>query len=459
MNIKKLFIMVILITNISSSYAWYGRVIPIAWDNGQWKILLARDKGTQSWSDFKAQAPGGKKGNAIAADALGHLTNNKITVNPSDLKYYYQQSDGDWVHFVKIPFIPGRTLYSEAQNNLKDNFAWIPLADITAEKPLQTSRGDRVVLANDVKPAIQYLKDNYEDILKALSGSAQDVSQQQGRRPQQQTGVSWFNIPGAIYFYESDKPYFEFTNFARYPIDLDGKVWPTSEHYYQAQKFTQHPALQEQIRKTNAPRDIFNLAQQNKASVDADWQKKSVSVMLKAVRAKFDQHPQLAQLLQNTQTDVLVENAGKNDAFYGAGADGNGQNLLGQILMRVRDELQGTIDSSEDFICYVTPADYFNHTHGKVCAQGTKQSQSIKKPVQKPQYIPDTRQNIQDDNQNALSTLLTSLESKLTDLQNYLDEDFDETGKPNESEEPEAQQEKHESMLARLLRGLENFSG
>ena len=34
-----------------------------------------------------------------------------------------------------------------------------------------------------------------------------------------------------IVFYRLDEPYGEFSNFARYTIQLKGKAWPTSEHY------------------------------------------------------------------------------------------------------------------------------------------------------------------------------------------------------------------------------------
>ena len=40
-----------------------------------------------------------------------------------------------------------------------------------------------------------------------------------------------------IYFYREYDPYGEFSNFAKYPITIDGVVWPTSEHYFQAMKF------------------------------------------------------------------------------------------------------------------------------------------------------------------------------------------------------------------------------
>jgi predicted NAD-dependent protein-ADP-ribosyltransferase YbiA (DUF1768 family) len=39
-----------------------------------------------------------------------------------------------------------------------------------------------------------------------------------------------------IKFYTVPGNYGKFSNFAPYPIVLDGLTWPTSEHYFQAQK-------------------------------------------------------------------------------------------------------------------------------------------------------------------------------------------------------------------------------
>ena len=46
-----------------------------------------------------------------------------------------------------------------------------------------------------------------------------------------------------ILFYATDKPYGEFSNFSRHPIEIGGVIWPTSEHYFQAQKFAGTPLL------------------------------------------------------------------------------------------------------------------------------------------------------------------------------------------------------------------------
>ena len=61
--------------------------------------------------------------------------------------------------------------------------------------------------------------------------------------------------------------------------------------------------------------------------------------MLRAVRAKFAQHVDLAALLLATGDALIVERA-RRDSYWGAGADGSGANKLGQILMIVRAELR-----------------------------------------------------------------------------------------------------------------------
>ena len=62
--------------------------------------------------------------------------------------------------------------------------------------------------------------------------------------------------------------------------------------------------------------------------------------MREAVRAKFRQHPSLRTLLLSTADAYIVEHS-RNDAYWGDGGDGSGKNMLGRILMEVREELRG----------------------------------------------------------------------------------------------------------------------
>jgi len=57
-----------------------------------------------------------------------------------------------------------------------------------------------------------------------------------------------------IKFYHLNKPYGFFSNFAPYSIFLKEKIWSTSEHYFQAQKFVNTPH-EEEVRLVQTARE------------------------------------------------------------------------------------------------------------------------------------------------------------------------------------------------------------
>ncbi len=141
-----------------------------------------------------------------------------------------------------------------------------------------------------------------------------------------------------ILFYSVADPFGEFSNFAAFPLRLDGKSWPTSEHYFQSQKF-EDASYREAIRKASSPMLAARLGRDRKHKLRKDWESAKDGVMRKAVRAKFEQHPALAELLASTGEAELVEHT-ENDAYWGDGGDGKGRNMLGRILMEVREILR-----------------------------------------------------------------------------------------------------------------------
>jgi hypothetical protein len=141
-----------------------------------------------------------------------------------------------------------------------------------------------------------------------------------------------------VRFFSQSSAYSDLSNFAPYPIDIDGVQWPTVEHYYQAQKF-QEAELQERIRQAEKPVIAKNLARKHRAAIRPDWEEIKDSVMDRAVRRKFERHPSLRDLLLETADEEIVEDA-PNDYYWGAGHDGSGQNKLGLLLMHIRTELR-----------------------------------------------------------------------------------------------------------------------
>jgi ribA/ribD-fused uncharacterized protein len=143
-----------------------------------------------------------------------------------------------------------------------------------------------------------------------------------------------------IEFYSTQGEYGEFSNFAAFPFRLDGKTWPTSEHYFQAQKFDD-AAYREKIRTATSPMIAARLGRSRKVKIRRDWESAKLDVMRRAVRAKFEAHEELRTLLLSTGDKKIVEAATRDD-FWGCGADGSGKNWLGRILMEIRDELRKT---------------------------------------------------------------------------------------------------------------------
>lgn len=144
-----------------------------------------------------------------------------------------------------------------------------------------------------------------------------------------------------ILFYRVSDDYGCFSNFAPYSVRLKGKIWPTTEHYFQAQKFA-GTAEESKIRKAKSPMLAARLGRDRSKKLRPDWESKKVAIMRDAVLAKFTQHPELAEILLATCERRIVHTA--NDDFWGDGGDGRGRNMLGQILMSVREELRRARD-------------------------------------------------------------------------------------------------------------------
>lgn len=143
--------------------------------------------------------------------------------------------------------------------------------------------------------------------------------------------------PVVIQFYSTTGEYGCFSNFSRHPVFLKGKRWPTSEHYFQAQKFAGEPD-EEEIRQANKPMLAASMGRDRKRPLRRDWESVKERVMMDALRAKFTQHEELTATLLGTGDAVLVEHTA-NDDYWGDGGDGTGKNRLGVLLMRLRAEL------------------------------------------------------------------------------------------------------------------------
>lgn len=148
------------------------------------------------------------------------------------------------------------------------------------------------------------------------------------------------NLPAMtepISFYRLQDAYGEFSNFSPHPFQLKGRTWPTTEHYFQAQKFpeTEH---EEEIRLAKSPMIAARMGRSRARPLRRDWEQVKEDIMREALRAKFTQHDALKALLLGTGDRPLIEHT-RNDRYWGDGGDGTGRNRLGVLLVELREIL------------------------------------------------------------------------------------------------------------------------
>jgi ribA/ribD-fused uncharacterized protein len=177
---------------------------------------------------------------------------------------------------------------------------------------------------------------NHPQLYSALHKKLQEEQASQSHDLRSRTEAAC----GPIHFYNRDEPYYEFTNFAKYPIVIDGVIWATTEHFFQAQKFISTP-LYAKIQQSEFPREAFEVSRSALGSrwIRKDWSDVKMDVMKLALRAKFTQHKKLHDMLLSTGDRPLVEHTSR-DNFWGDGGDGSGDNHLGKLLEEVRDALK-----------------------------------------------------------------------------------------------------------------------
>lgn len=141
-----------------------------------------------------------------------------------------------------------------------------------------------------------------------------------------------------IKFYTTNGDYGCFSNFSRHPVALKGEVWKTSEHYFQAQKFA-GTSFEKDVRECDKPSHAAKMGRDRSLPIRKDWEHVRDDIMREVVYAKFTQHDHLKRILLSTGDEKLIEHT-ENDNYWADGGDGSGKNMLGIILMEVRERIR-----------------------------------------------------------------------------------------------------------------------
>jgi len=141
-----------------------------------------------------------------------------------------------------------------------------------------------------------------------------------------------------IIFCKLKKPFGEFSNFYPVTLIIDSKQYKSVEHYYQSKKF-EGTIWEEHIRNQDRAFEAACEGRRKELPLRGDWEEVKLLVMKRALVAKFKNIERFKNLLLSTGTAELIEYS-KKDYFWGRNEDGAGYNMLGKLLMEMREEIK-----------------------------------------------------------------------------------------------------------------------
>lgn len=150
-------------------------------------------------------------------------------------------------------------------------------------------------------------------------------------------------MPQEIRFCKPEGAYWFLSPLAAFPIkmsvDCKEFTFPTVEHYYQAMKFYSNDSRFSVILNLPDPdaARLLTKTPEYKVNRRENFDKEKFNIMEHALRAKFEQNPNAAELLKSTGDAILIKSC---PVCYKCGfGEGSGYNRIGKVLMQIRSEL------------------------------------------------------------------------------------------------------------------------
>lgn len=135
-----------------------------------------------------------------------------------------------------------------------------------------------------------------------------------------------------------------FSPYTAHSIEVDGILFPTLEHAYQCQRYTDKGIVDE-IRNARSPVKAWETSSRYKHLQIPEFTmpEYKLEVMERLIRLKVAQHEEIRKALLNSNNLEIVKHITTyppGDGFWDDGEDGTGLNHIGRIWMKVRDDLK-----------------------------------------------------------------------------------------------------------------------
>lgn len=133
------------------------------------------------------------------------------------------------------------------------------------------------------------------------------------------------------------REFYPLDNFSSFKVEYKGYLYSSAEEAFQSSLFIKdYPEISNEIKKSHSAHEAQKIMHKNKDKIKLN-QKEILYLMEDILRNKVKQNPYVLKKLLETKDYYIVEDSPK-DNYWGWGLDRNGENNLGKIWMKLRDE-------------------------------------------------------------------------------------------------------------------------
>ena len=135
------------------------------------------------------------------------------------------------------------------------------------------------------------------------------------------------------------REFYPLDNFSSFKVEWNGYLYASLEEAFQTALFLpDHPELAEQVRNSHSAHEAQKIMHANIDKVKYSDEEK-LAIMEELLRLKIEQNPYVKKKLLETKDYTIVEDSPK-DSYWGWGPNRDGENHLGKLWMKLRDELK-----------------------------------------------------------------------------------------------------------------------
>ena len=136
------------------------------------------------------------------------------------------------------------------------------------------------------------------------------------------------------------REFYPLDNFSSFKVEWNGYLYSSLEEAFQAASFIgSSEELVEKVKHSHSADEAQRIAYANRDKQRKDWNEVKVGIMEELLRLKIEQNPYVKKKLLQTEDYLIVEDSPK-DSFWGWGPNRDGENQLGKLWMKLREEIR-----------------------------------------------------------------------------------------------------------------------